>query len=270
MSQDFKKVVLILQGPAISKEQLYQDLKKYHQMGFHQIIVSTYSEFIHPEIQFPVIENDKVGKNKLRTNFRGRPKVAFSFDDKEKIKFVGLQNSLFYQVTTTKRGIQLANLKYPEAKFYLKIRCDMFFMNADDRIRDWMTLQCYSNQEKTTRNLYRGKILSFRCYKNKAWYLTDYTAFGLKEDLEKYYSFQKCWQQKKPELNKEKRIAISSLKEHNPQIEWKSGGRDFFLTDETMQLFWHKADRIMPRNHPKFSNNTNYSHDISRERSRLI
>lgn len=221
-------VVIILQGPAYNKEQLLKILNEYKQMGFNNIVVSTYSSFDDAKITYPKIMNDLVGKNEILAPVRKQNSVMIRYDDEDVMENIRTDHSLFWHMLTTRRGLKLAQEYHPEAKYYLKLRADMFFENMGERIQNWLNKYEKLNLTSDKKQPFIGKITCSR-YVKPDWYLTDYLAFGLREDIEKYYSFKLCRKRdKNGKFCSEKIISSSYLNEYDPELTWNEA-KDYFL-----------------------------------------
>ena len=146
----YNNVCLIIQGPAMDKDELEKDVNEYLKV-IPNIIISSYSKCITENIRSKciIIDNDMYGNNKIvsesplgyvinKKKIRSIYEFTLTYNDDEKIetkhggKFlpcIPTQPHIFHQIVTTRRGLKLAGIKFPEVRYYIVIRADMYIIN---------------------------------------------------------------------------------------------------------------------------------------------
>ena len=132
---------LILQGPPIDKEYLVKFCKYYRDQGIKNIIVSTYSNFVLPELHdyvTDIVLNDNIGQIKVKGIIKRRPEqVIFSYDKHELGQDFTPHANFTWHIITTRRGINKAN-EVTKCKYYIKVRADVLIANIPDLIDNWI------------------------------------------------------------------------------------------------------------------------------------
>tara|TARA_Y100000310_G_scaffold116721_1_gene115405 strand:- start:896 stop:1621 length:726 start_codon:yes stop_codon:yes gene_type:complete len=161
------EVAIILQGYAVSKEQLEEVHDYYNDIGLKNIIISSYSDCIPDSMlgEDFVVNNDQI---------LGRYDVD---------RLISGPN-INYQILTTKAGIKAVKEKYPNVKYIMKNRADQEIVDLDIWIAKWIKL--ITKAKPPSHSPLTKKIVTLgRCRneEKKKWYITDYWSFGLKEDM---------------------------------------------------------------------------------------
>jgi hypothetical protein len=202
---------IILQGYSKSKDQLIELVKYYKSLGFTKIIASTYLHCVSDELKklCRIVINDihdpkKVPKGQFLYSVplkRTKTTMHVLFDeqiyviphklnkDKKLQKYELLSRSLNCHLLTTKKGIHMANIKFNNTKYYLKIRADTRIDDLDKVVNSWKKQLCDKKNELNFDTIYTNKLITFRTnIADRPYYNTDYFLFGLKEDITNYYN----------------------------------------------------------------------------------
>lgn len=200
---DLNDVVIIFQGYSVNDQQLMDQLEYYDQLGFKNIVISTYKRFVE-NVKLPshikLVLNDDYDELELvnaKTNGKCTFDLGIKFEEPcfpetqpnwEKVinhKFWKKLRIINLQLQTTKRGIKLANESFPNAKYYLKLRLDMRIPDLDNKIQTWIPKITVNNVNEN--RVYDHKLVVYN-WENQPWYLRDYWIFGYKEDIIKFFS----------------------------------------------------------------------------------
>tara|TARA_R100001163_G_scaffold65473_2_gene62763 strand:+ start:13153 stop:13875 length:723 start_codon:yes stop_codon:yes gene_type:complete len=223
-------VVVILQGIPHSEKQIIKDIKEYKKCGINNIILSSYSIFLNDEIRelCHVIENDKYGKIKNPYTSKKQIKpIPVSWNSDEVIEGLPTNNSSFWQITTTRRGIKLAKKLFPSARFYLKLRCDLFIFHLNKVIEYWKTIN-----KKVPKPILERKII----VPGYNRYHFDYLTFGTKNDITNYYcGYKKVVSTWTAEI----RMSNSYIQSIYPTAK----PTDYLTVDSDIPYIWHKYNK---------------------------
>lgn len=255
---------IILQGYSKDANQLLELVKYYNNLGIKNIIVSTYSLFITPELKniCKIIVND-IDNSKEHQNVHMMPikhlkkNVNVVFDDKiyyptGNSNFDILSKVVNCQLLTTNRGLNMANDTYPNAKYYLKCRADMKIENLNKLINIWKEKIKFENGTALENKLLTNKIN----IKNIPFYNTDYFTFGLKNDIKKYYNIPYITTTKEETfykyLVKNKIFNVEtylagcyfSLYFKSNKIKYDDI-KKYFICDNNIKLFWYKIKNYL-------------------------
>lgn len=268
-------ICIILHGAAMSSLELENDIIAYTKMNIKNIIVSTYSQSITNYIKdnYNIIENDKVGEHYIEldskwTNYT----FKFSYDISDTIFFKNSDNKLptnrsiefyknpnnqqynfghwkydygnntFAHILSTRRGILEAQKKYPNCKYYLKLRCDMFINNLDEILNELMHI---INNNELKNELFLNKIILNNLGKNenlkRNWYLCDWLSFGKKEDIYKLYFFNKYNDIGTPDQCIHSSYIVEKLSDINDKI---AINKYYYFYDFTKNITWRKYNHV--------------------------
>ena len=159
MNNNLDKVAIILQGTSVDKKQMNTLYEYYNSLGFNNIIISSYSDYIPDHLinEKFVINND----NLLDKHF---------IEDANRFG-----SNTNYQILTTKIGIDCVFINYPNVKYIMKHRAD----HRIDDLNEWVIT--WIDRIKTKKRIISlGRNTQKENFK---WYIADYWNFGLKEDM---------------------------------------------------------------------------------------
>tara|TARA_Y100000592_G_scaffold49315_1_gene78069 strand:- start:7760 stop:8632 length:873 start_codon:yes stop_codon:yes gene_type:complete len=179
------KTFLILQGYSTSKEQMEEIYDKYKNLGFSNIIISTYSSSVPSKLlnkPFVLINDTILGK----------------YDRND--KFYRNSTGLNYQILTTKNAIKYINKNHPNTEYIFKLRADQFFDKADKFVKSWIkelkTISTNINSPFDKKIITMGWIQKYATQIMKGndqisqvmdWYIADYFNFGTLKDMTKLW-----------------------------------------------------------------------------------
>lgn len=131
---------------------------------------------------------------------------------------MSVKKNTFWQLTTTKRGIKMADRLYPNAKYYFKLRSDMLLRNLNERVPIWIEKL---KTEHLINDIFNSKLITYQNNHSKKgirtpWYYTDYFLFAEKEDFKRYYNFKKAYKYMDKDIGSEKTIALSYIWNKKP------------------------------------------------------
>lgn len=212
MSYKAEDVVIIFQGYSDSDQSFIDQVNYYHNLGFKQIVVSTYTKFVKDikdklnELEVKIVLNDEGNDLKFATtNDKKRTNsVEINFEEPvfpetetnpnwEKIinrnrnpaNVLRKYRIINCLLQTTKRGLRLADQEFPNAKYYLKIRLDMRLGKLNEKITEWLPkMEIKSTEDE---NLVYNHKLCFCRISHTPWSVSDFWCFGYKEDVNKYF-----------------------------------------------------------------------------------
>jgi len=243
----FDDVCIILNGYAHDAEQLNHVVKSYGAMGFNNIVVSSYQDSIPDKFfnQPAVILNDDTLRSPLK-------EVCHPPGMSEKCV-------VNYQINTINKGIVMANYTYGTlAKYYFRCRADILVEDLDKCVERWRQEVTISrNQDE----VFRSKIvqLAWSTKRKRQWYVYDYWAFGLKEDINSYYNINFLDRDPYPELWNststqeiydvgggpitEQYLASAHILSVRSDISWPEARERYFIFDKNLKAFWYKYDK---------------------------
>ena len=250
----YNNVCLIIQGPAMDKDELEKDVNEYLKV-IPNIIISSYSKCITENVRNKCIiidnDSDMCGNNKIITNVNflsdedDKYRFMFSYNDNEKIEtkygnkiLPGVfpsQKNIFPQIVTSRRGLKLANIKFPDVKYYIIIRADMYIIDLDQKLYKWINM--IDNNIKTEKDLFDSKIVLKYIIKSRPWYFIDCFYAGLKQDVNRYFSFNKY-----NNIADTSHVCLTSsyLIENDQTITDEIAEEKYFMFD-TFDIYWHKS-----------------------------
>ena len=192
---NLNEIVIIFQGYSVSDQQLLDQLEYYDQLGFKNIVISTYKRFVE-NVSLPnhikIVLNDDYPESELvnaKTNGKCTFNLGIKFEEPcfpetqpnwEKtitFKFWKKLRIINLQLQTTKRGIALANQEFPNAKYYLKLRLDMRIPDLNQRVQKWIPDITVNGGKENPNRVYDHKLVVYS-WEKQPWYLVDYWIFG--------------------------------------------------------------------------------------------
>ncbi len=161
------EVAVILQGYSTSKDQLSEIYRYYEELGFNNIVVSSYKDSIPDELTGKpnVFSNDDIlGKYDRTKHNNGR--------------------GMGYQIKTTQHGIGIALELFDKTKYIAKLRADQIFYNLDVFVKEWLCrFQEINNEEGAP---FEKKIVSMglNAAKGGDWQIQESSlSFGTTKDV---------------------------------------------------------------------------------------
>ena len=255
----YDNVCLIIQGPAMNKNELEKDVNEYLKV-VKNIVISSYSKCITENVRNKCIiidnDSDMCGNNKIvsesplgyvinKKKIRNNYEFALSYNDNEKIEtkydnkilpcVIDNHPNIFQQIVTTRRGIKLANIKFPDVKYYIIIRADMFIIDFDQKLYKWINM--IDNNIKSEKDLFDSRIILKYTIKLKPWYFIDCFYAGLKQDINRYFSFNKY---NNIADTSHECLTSSYLIENDQTITDEIAEEKYFMFD-TFDIYWHKS-----------------------------
>jgi hypothetical protein len=249
---DINNVCLILQGYSFSKEQLLQDVINYHNY-IKNIVISSYSNFIDDELYnySKIIKNDYIGDNVGNCNKdKLNSIVNYTYFEHEIIEGLNVdkfdwnnsdnywaQKAIFKMCTTTKRGINVAQNEFPNCTHYFILRADMTLHNLNYLIQKWCTINNNIND-----NIFQEKIILKYYYEyEQIFNITNYLAFGNKNDIEKFYSIKNAYIPNNPESGFPERIMSRSfINSINDKLTNEEIYTNYFYHEKEFNITWYK------------------------------
>ena len=167
------EVTVILQGYSTSKDQLSEIYKYYGELGFNNVVVSSYKDSIPDELtgKANVFSNDDIlGKYDRTKHNNGR--------------------GMGYQIKTTQRGIEIALELFEKTRYIVKLRADQIFYKLDVFVKEWLCrFQEINNEEGAP---FEKKIVSMGQYirnSRPGWQIQESSlSFGTTNDILKLWT----------------------------------------------------------------------------------
>lgn len=253
---------LLICGPAITQIQLLNDVKNYLKNGVENIVISSYSTYIHKDLHkyCKIIECDKVGKYFVNAPSKYlNKKLKLGYNDHDIIDGIPINSNIFFHLQTTKLAIKKAEMEFPNVKYYVKIRADMYIDKLNICIKRWNRIL---NKSIIKNGHYSQKLITKKRCRiiKKPWYICDYLIIGNKYDVKKYYFFKKSilkLSKRFSHLNRGAEAIISSgyLLECDPSLDFFKIYHKYFYPDHKIKCRWWKHDVVdnkMKIGYPKF------------------
>ena len=165
MNNHLNDITLILQGTTTNKQTLQDLYNEYKDMGFTNIILSSYSQYIPNDF---LTEDFTINNDDLFDKFKSQE--------------LNFGKNINFHIATTQRGISKSNTKY-----IMKLRADLFIPHLNDKTEEWIKLINSKDPIPPDTSPLTKKIICVGLNKHKylheKWYVCDYWFFGLKEDI---------------------------------------------------------------------------------------
>ncbi len=252
---EIENICIILQGYPVCEEQLVNDIINYNKIGVKYFIVSTYENKAHNlyeklkdiNIDLFFFYNNNIGNIK---HFDSN-NVCFSFDESEIIDGLHIdywnwldfkdhwaEKSTFKQYITTRRGISLANIKFPNCSHYFVIRGDMTINNMLEILNKLKTADL-----KIIDDIAKEKIVvKYNDEHRYVYNITTYFFFGNKHDINNFFNVNRFVGPSRWEKGHPERLAMNAYmcQINKLNIPKKQQYELFFHHEKEFNVSWPK------------------------------
>ena len=296
---NLNNVVLILSGPVLEKNTLINNIKTYKSNNINNIIVSSYSDLNVSDLDVDFISNDiyyQQQENSIEFPFKNvnDSKYKIQYSEKDILPVEDYQNkysimpdmnlefnwnknnvnilllTLYGYTILRKRALKLLEEKYKNCDYVFILRSDMFIPELHLKLMDFINI---IENNKNSNSLFESKIITkfINMEHTKKYYLCDYMHFGTKNDILKFFSYNKLLFFN-PEDNEypskrgyvEQSIIKTSLFNLNKNIEYDYMLKNiFYLYDFKKSIIWEKGNIICKdENNKKWFNRNLYPKNV--------
>jgi len=239
------EILVVLQGYPTNKNQLIDNIMHLKSYGLHNIVVSTYGQFLlDPKRKGVTLPANYVRLDKTNGMSPYYSDGPSSYLGKYKPDGLGIyypgyinmnahKSNVNLQIHSTLEGIKKGYTQEMEFEYILKCRADYTLDNTDN----WISkiIKQLRNIPYNTSGIFSKKLF-VHCLED--WHFDDFFMFGIKEDIFRLFNIPF----KQNFMSPENYLATAYPRSQGYSSSWKTFKKNFIIDAETYNIegVWHK------------------------------